>query len=237
MAIEIYSISHAKFKGLVNKTYRAIVPIGSLEQHGAHLPVSTDSLISEKIATLLADKLGCFILPVITYTVSFEHQPMFNVSLKDSTLSRVLCEICVSLSGQGIKEIIFINGHHGNTGVLQYVSQNVNTSIRSGHKIFAINYWDAMHSKLDHAGEVETSLVLAIRPELVKMEKAEPNSRNLFKSRIAYSTLTTAPGSFPELTGNGVWGQPRNASKTKGNKLLREILTNLVRLISELSHQ
>ncbi len=237
MAVQIYNISHAKFRRLVKKTCRAIVPIGSLEQHGPHLPISTDSIISERIASLVADKLGCFVLPVVSYAVSLEHQPMFNVSLKDYTLSRVLCEICISLSGQGIKEIIFINGHHGNTGVLQYISQHVSTSISSEVKVFAINYWNGMHKRLDHAGEVETSLVLAICPDLVKMEMAEPNSKRLLKSRIAYSILTTAPGSFLKLTGNGVWGQPRNASKIKGTKLLREIVINLVQLISELSQQ
>lgn len=237
MAVQIYNISHTTFRRGLKKTCRAIVPIGSLEQHGAHLPISTDSIISERIATLVADELGCFVLPVISYGVSFEHQPMFNVSLKDSTLSKTLCEICVSLSAQGIKEIILINGHHGNTGVLQYLSQNVSTTIHSDIRIFAINYWNAMHKRLDHAGEVETSLVLAISPELVKMEKAEPNSKKLIKSRIAYSTLTTATGSFPKLTGNGVWGQPRKASKLKGNRLLREIVTNLVHVISEVSQQ
>lgn len=237
MAIQIYNITHTKFTRLIKKINRAIVPVGSLEQHGAHLPISTDSLISERIATLVGNELGCFVLPVISYAVSFEHQPMFNVSLKNSTLSRVLCEVCISLSSQGIKEIIFINGHHGNTGVLQYISQNVNSSMRFDTNIFAINYWNGMHKKLDHAGEVETSLVLAICPDLVKMEKAEPNSRKLSKSSIAYSTLTNVPGSFPILTGNGVWGQPRSASKIKGNRLLREIVTNLVQLISELSRQ
>ena len=237
MAIQIYDITHTKFTSLIKKINRAIVPVGSLEQHGAHLPISTDSLISERIATLVANELGCFVLPVISYAVSFEHQPMFNVSLKNSTLSRVLCEVCISLSSQGIKEIIFINGHHGNTGVLQYISQNVNSSMRSDTNIFAINYWNGMHKKLDHAGEVETSLVLAICPDLVKMEKAEPNSRKLSKSSVAYSTLTNVPGSFPILTGNGVWGQPGSASKIKGNRMLREIVTNLVQLISELSRQ
>src|SRR5581483_2246598 len=177
MAIQIYNITDTKFRSLMKKTSRAIVPIGSLEQHGAHLPISTDSLISERIATLVANELGCFVLPVIPYGVSFEHQPMFNVSLMNSTLSRVLCEICISLSSQGIEEIIFINGHHGNIGVLQYISQNVHALRHSDVKVFTINYWNGMHKKLDHAGEVETSLVLAICPELVKMEKAEPNSK------------------------------------------------------------
>ncbi|MFZ0512431.1 MAG: creatininase family protein [Candidatus Nitrosopolaris sp.] len=232
MSVPIYNISHYEFRKCLRKTRRAIVPIGSLEQHGAHLPVSTDSLISERIATLVAEQVKCFVLPVISYGVSFEHLPMFNVSLRNSTLSDLLCEVCVSLSGQGITEIIFINGHHGNTGVLQYISQNVETKIRAS--IFAINYWNVMHRELDHAGEVETSLVLAISPQLVRMDKAEPNFRRLSKSRVAYSTITTTPGSFPKLTGNGVWGEPRSASKEKGERLIKEIVRNLIHIISEL---
>ena len=199
--------------------------------------MSTDSLISERIATLVADEIKSFILPVISYGVSFEHLPMFNVSLRNSTLSDLLCEVCASLSGQGIKEIIFINGHHGNTGVLQYISQNLDAKFSTGFGIFAINYWNGMHRELDHAGEVETSLLLAISPNLVRMDKAEPNLRKLSKSRIAYSSITTIPGSFPKVTGNGIWGDPRSASKEKGETLLNEIVGNLVHIISELPQQ
>jgi creatinine amidohydrolase len=162
---------------------------------------------------------------------------MFNVSLRNSTLSDVLCEVCVSLSSQGIKEIILINGHHGNIGVLQYISQNLDAKIRTKSSIFAINYWSGMHKELDHAGEVETSLVLAISPQLVRMDKAEPNFRRLSKSRIAYSAITTTPGSFPKVTGNGVWGDPRIANKEKGDRLLKEIVGNLVHIISELPQE
>lgn len=237
MSVPIYNMSHYEFRRRLRRTRRAIIPVGSLEQHGAHLPVSTDCLISERIATLVADEVKCFILPVISYGISFEHLPMFNVSLSNSTLSDVLCEVCVSLSSQGIKDIIFINGHHGNTGVLQYISQNLDANFRTNLGIFAINYWSGMHRELDHAGEVETSLVLAISPQLVRMDKAEPNMRKLSKSRIAYSTITTIPGSFPKVTGNGVWGDPRSASKEKGETLLKEIVGNLVHIISELPQQ
>ena len=237
MSVPIYNMSHYEFRRRLRRTRRAIIPVGSLEQHGAHLPVSTDCLISERIATLVADEVKCFILPVISYGISFEHLPMFNVSLSNSTLSDVLCEVCVSLSSQGIKDIIFINGHHGNTGVLQYISQNLDAKFRTNLGIFAINYWSGMHRELDHAGEVETSLVLAISPQLVRMDKAEPNMRKLSKSRIAYSTITIIPGSFPKVTGNGVWGDPRSASKEKGETLLKEIVGNLVHIISELPQQ
>lgn len=237
MSVPIYNITHHEFRRRLRRTRRTIIPVGSLEQHGAHLPVSTDSLISERIATLVADELKCFILPVISFGVSFEHQPMFNVSLRNSTLSEVLCEVCVSLSTQGIRDIVFINGHHGNTGVLQYISQNLDAKIRSNSDIFAINYWNAMHRELDHAGEVETSLVLAIAPQMVAMDRAEPSLKKLSKSSIAYSTVTHTPGSFPKVTGNGVWGDPRAASKEKGDTLLKEIVGNLVQIISEFPQQ
>ena len=237
MSVPIYNISHYEFRKCLKRTRRAIVPVGSLEQHGAHLPVSTDCLISERVATRVADAVKCFVLPVISYGVSFEHLPMFNVSLRNSTLSDVLCEVCVSLSSQGITEIIFINGHHGNIGVLQYISQNLDAKIRTKSSIYAINYWSGMQKELDHAGEVETSLVLAISPQLVRMDKAEPNFKRMSKSRIAYSTITTTPGSFPKVTGNGVWGEPRSASKEKGDRLLKEIVGNLVHIISELPQE
>src|SRR4051812_27426486 len=79
------------FRVTLKKIKRAIIPVGSLEQHGAHLPVSTDSLIAEYLARLLAQKVGAFVLPVISYGVSFEHKPMFNVSLRNSTLNIGLC--------------------------------------------------------------------------------------------------------------------------------------------------
>ena len=234
MSVPIYNISHYGFRKSLKRTRRVIVPVGSLEQHGAHLPVSTDSLISERISLLVAERVKCFILPVISYGVSFEHLPMFNISLRNSTLSDLLCEVCTSLSRQGVREVIFINGHHGNAGVLQYISQNLDAKILDDISIYAINYWNVMHRELDHAGEVETSLVLAISPQLVQMQKAQPNSKKLSKSKIAYSTMTSRPGSFPKETGNGIWGDPRMASKEKGEKLIKEIVRNLMQIISEL---
>jgi creatinine amidohydrolase len=92
-----------------------------------------------------------------------------------------------------------------------------------------------MTSEFDHAGEVETSLVLAIAPELVHMDRALPNSKDLSKSRAAYNSLTNAPGSFPKITGNGVWGDPMKASASKGDKLIKEIIANLTKTIDEIS--
>lgn len=235
MSVPVFGMSEHDFQNALKKTRRAIIPVGSLEQHGSHLPVSTDSLIAEYISRIVAEKVGAFVLPVVSYGVSFEHKPMFNVSLRNSTLSTMICDACVSLAENRIRQIILINGHHGNVGALQYIAQELAGRIPKTVHVHTIHYWHMMKSEFDHAGEVETSLVLAIAPELVRMDRAAPNSKRLSKSKAAYSSITNAPGSFPKITGNGVWGDPRKATAEKGNKLIQEVTTRLARTITELN--
>jgi creatinine amidohydrolase len=235
MSVPVFVMSHRDFKAALRKTRRAIIPVGSLEQHGSHLPVSTDSLIAEYIARLAAEKVGAFVLPVISYGVSFEHTPMFNVSIRNSTLSTLICDACVSLTENRIKEIIVLNGHHGNMGALQYIAQELHGMLPRDVRVHTVNYWHMMKSEFDHAGEVETSLVLAIAPELVRMELAVPNSKKLSKSKAAYNSITNVPGSFPKITGNGVWGDPRKATAAKGEKWIQEIVAGLAKTITELA--
>lgn len=235
MWVQVFGMSEYDFRAGLKKTTRAIIPVGSLEQHGSHMPVSTDSLIAEYVARSAAELLGAFVLPVISYGVSFEHKPMFNVSLRNSTLSTMICDVCISLAENRIKEIIILNGHHGNIGALQYISQELYGRLPANVHVHTIHYWHMMKAEFDHAGEVETSLVLAIAPELVHMERAAQNSKKLSKSKAAYSTITNTPGSFPKITGNGVWGDPRKATAAKGEKWIDEITAGLVRTINELA--
>ena len=234
MSLSVFGMNEHDFRIGLKRIRRAIIPLGSLEQHGAHLPLSTDSIIAEYFARLVAEKIGAFVMPVISYGVSFEHKPMFNVSLRNSTLSTMICDACASLAEMRIRHIIVVNGHHGNTGALQYISQELHNKIARNVNVHAIHYWQMMKRDFDHAGEVETSLVLAIAPELVHMNRAMPNSKKLSKSKAAYSSITNVPGSFPKITGNGVWGNPRKATAAKGETLIKEITSNLARTIIEL---
>ncbi len=236
MSIPVFGMSEHNFRAALRKKIRrAIIPVGSLEQHGMHLPVSTDSLIAEYVARMAAEKVGAFVLPVVSYGVSFEHKPMFNVSLRNSTLSTMLCDMCVSLADNNVKEIIIVNGHHGNMGALQYIAQDLYGKLPKDVSVHTIHYWHMMKREFDHAGEVETSLVLAIAPELVRMNLAAPNSKKLSKSKAAYNSITNAPCSFPKITGNGVWGDPRKATSAKGEKLIQEIVVGLAKTIREFS--
>jgi creatinine amidohydrolase len=236
--MSVFGMSDPEFWGALKKTKRAIIPVGSLEQHGPNLPVSTDALIAEHVSKLVAQKMGALVLPAITYGVSFEHDPMFHVSLRNSTLSALVCDACAALARHGVKEIIIINGHHGNIGALQYIAQDLAGRIADEDDIsvHVLHYWHQMkNDELGHAGEVETSLMLAIAPELVRMDRAQAGTKKLAKSKAAYASIANSPGSFVKITGNGVWGDPKKASAETGQRLLKEITAGLVRTISELA--
>jgi creatinine amidohydrolase len=234
MSVPVMGMSEHDFRLAFRKKKQAIIPVGSLEQHGPHLPVSTDSIIIEHVAQKVAAKTGAFVLPVIAYGVSFEHAPMFNVSVRNEVLSSLVRDACISLAGLGIRSIYVLNGHHGNTGALQYLSQNMRGFVPRGTRVSVLHYWHELGREFDHAGEVETSLMLAIAPETVHMERAVANSRRLAKSRTAYGAMTSEPGSFIRITGNGVWGDPSKATAGKGKAWLNRSVTGLCRAMAEL---
>jgi creatinine amidohydrolase len=189
-----------------------------MEQHGPHLPVSTDVLIAEHVAKRVAPLVGATVMPAIAYGVSFEHRPLFNASVRRSTLAATVGDVCASLAGQGFAQTIVLNGHHGNISALKNIK---------GRSVRVLHYWRYMKQELGHAGEAETSLMLAIAPELVDMKKAVAGARKPVRSAAS----TSRPGSFIRVTGNGVWGDPRTATAEKGNRLLVEITKNLANAI------
>jgi creatinine amidohydrolase len=221
------------FRSSDNSTL-AIIPVGSLEQHGYHLPISTDSIIAERIAREISLQIPSIVLPAIPYGVSFEHLPLFNISINSQVLSTLLTSISVSLIDNGFENIIIINGHHGNVGVLQYLPQNVREVTSKKNLILAVNYWHFLNIPFDHAGHVETSLMLAICPDLVKMELAEKEQDIKQLSNKAKSIFLTGAASIPKITTNGVMGDPTKANKLDGSVMLSNAVTEITRAVNEL---
>ena len=122
-ASELYD---PEFRKLIkSKKQTVIIPVGSLEQHGAHLPITTDSDIVTEIASRLGKKCGFIVLPAVSYGVSFEHEPLFNTSIPQQQFGSYLEDIISSLSKNGIKSIIILNGHHGNISIVERVMSYV----------------------------------------------------------------------------------------------------------------
>ena len=212
-------------KLIKKKKQIAIIPVGSIEQHGPHLPISTDSDIVTEISLQLSDKINGVLLPTINYGISDEHFPFFNLSIKKSTLSRILEDICESLIKNGISRILIINGHYGNLDSLKSFERKQ----KNNRKIKVFSYWKYMYREFDHAGNVETSIMLAISKK-VNMRKAKKGFQTDGMSKKEISKINKlAQKSFPKVTGNGVWGDPTKSSATLGRKIIKEVVNNLVK--------
>lgn len=222
-------LTNADFQKTKSKKSVAIIPVGSIEQHGAHLPVSTDSEIVSYIAKKIADKMNCFLLPTIQYGVSFEHQPLLNLSIPPNTLEKLLTDLCVSLANNGIHRIIILNGHHGNQHALNRIPAKISKKTGLKLQVAVYSYWHFMKRRFDHAGFVETSIMLAISNK-VQMKKAKKGliSENLSKKELVRLSKL-ANKSFVKATKNGIWGDPTKASSKEGKKILDEIVVSLVK--------
>ncbi|PIW32898.1 MAG: creatininase [Nitrosopumilales archaeon CG15_BIG_FIL_POST_REV_8_21_14_020_37_12] len=214
-------------KNIKSKKQVAIIPVGSIEQHGPHLPISTDTDIVTEIANRIAQKNKFLLLPTISYGISYEHAPFFNLSIKESTLRAILTDLCQSLMDNGIKSVFVINGHHGNVKPIKNLGVKLKKTSKNKLKVFPLSYWHFMKREFDHAGFVETSLMLAISKN-VKMNLAKKGliTEKMNKKEIA-RLGRLASRSFPKVTKNGVWGDPTRATKRDGQKILDEIIENI----------
>ena len=229
-ASELYDPEFRKSRK--GKKQSVIIPVGSIEQHGAHLPITTDSDIVTEIASRLAKKCGFIVFPTVNYGISEEHDPFFNISLSKQTVLKILKDIDRSLrKNKSLMRIIFLNGHHGNVESLKSAWKYWGMTDTWAEVTRSYSYWHWMKHEFDHAGFVETSLMLAISDK-VKMKKAKKGftTKGLSKKEIRrISKLSTQPGGFPKVAKNGVWGDPTGATKKDGEKFLAEIVRNLAK--------
>ena len=244
MVKEIKNLNQQSFSNLIKdfKIDTAIIPLGSIEQHGSHLPFSTDSIIVEHLSKSVAQKIKAFLLPTLYYGVSFEHEPFFNISINYNILINFISDICNSLFKQGINRVYVINGHHGNIGILQYIGQNISTKYHKNGKLFYfINYWQMLDKDFDHAGKIETSLMLFICPELVRKEflkkGLELDKKDNKFAKIGINMSINNPGGFIKFTKNGIWGNPLSASGEDGKNMITGIIEKIVLLISDESYK
>lgn len=222
---------------------KAVLPLGSTEYHGKHLPYGSDSLVSTHLAVELAERVeNMLVLPTLFYGMS-QHYASFPIalSLSSDTLMSVLQDIFFSLNRHGINRLLIINGHDGNISPIDSASRE----FRESHPEMRITvleaWWETagellpedtfeVWSGLGHAGEGETSINLAINPELVDMSKARGVVPDLPENvKIKWR--------FEELTPYGVTGDPTKATKEKG-RLMRDVLLEaLVNFVNEMDRR
>ncbi len=224
----------------------ALLPVGSIEQHGPHLPVDTDAFDADYLARQVARACSTprpLVLPLIPYGVSYEHDDFpGTVSIRNDTLSQIVYDIGLSVARGGIKKLVIINGHGGNTPALNYAAQMITSKARifvgvDSGDTSDVDIYKFISTPNDvHAGEIETSTSLVNRPHLVKMDKA-PSSVPQFSSR--YLNFTSRHGvswyaHTQNLSPDGVLGDATRASIEKGRKIWKIMIAHLVALVEDL---
>ncbi len=211
----------------------AILPVGSLEQHGEHLPIATDWLraddIARRIAEQLEDAFGCcYLLPAIAYANSQEHMGMAGtITLRPSTLALVIEDIVLSLRHHGIRRIVILTTHGGNW-IIKPTIRDLNFRYPDLRVIHADGPLLSEREKMPHeihAGAGETSAILAIRPELVKGRSPDYSA--------PYGQEWNDYAGFDITTETGVWGEPSQADPQRYVTGIAELVEHRVRYIRE----
>lgn len=231
-----------------------VLPLGAVEQHGPHLPVSVDrDLIDAVTARMLAaleEDQAVLVLPTLAVTKSNEHLSFpGTLSLGAETLLAVLRDMCGSVARAGVRRLVLFNGHGGNTALLQVAAREMRVNL---NLIVVVCGWggfaetDGVIDSADwardlHAGDSETSAMLALRPDLVNMEKAKDFRAAYFAwerefKRIGLTGQPAIPGWIIEdLNPDGACGNAAAATADKGRSLLDSAGRNFAAFLREFS--
>lgn len=226
-----------------------VVPLGSTEQHGLHLPLGTDAILGEAIGDRVARALGNALLaPAIAIGCSEHHMDFAgSLTLSKETFSAVVADICRSLAHHGFGHIALIPTHGGNFAPLAKAVKAIRPEL-SGVNLIA--YTDLMgfmdeifrvgkalevtpEQAGGHSGEFETSLMLTVRPDLVAMDAAQPG---YVGDQLSIAAVVFEKG-FRAASENGVLGDPSNASAANGESYLAALTDLLVGFIKAHKHK
>ncbi len=234
--------------GSVSRDTICVLPLGATEHHGMHLPVATDQLIADALAARLdaACSNQLLIMPGLPATCS-EHHMGFpgTLSLDHETFANVVTQLVSSAASHGFRRFFLLNAHGGNMAIGGVIVEQLSARLPKAEVVFGT--WFRMAAKqlthlvegdypaVGHACEFETSLILAIRPELVDKsaivdEGIAPTSP-LLKADLLTGGPTVRSQSFNQISTTGVWGKPSLATAEKGQAILQIVIPAIKDLI------
>ena len=239
------------FSRLPHERLIAVLPLGAIEQHGPHLPLSVDALVAEELARRLADALPedspAILLPTQTIAKSNEHlRYPGTLTLSAETLVAAWCEIGACVARTGVRKIVLLNAHGGNVPVMDIVARE----LRVRHDMLAVcvNWWglglpegllDASERKHGiHAGDMETSVMLALDPANVDMAKARDFRPRTQAWETNHRHISLGQGARPawqiqDLHPAGACGNAAAASAPKGEAILAFAVERLVEVLDD----
>ena len=245
-------MSWPEIKQAVKEKRVPLIPVGSTEQHGPHLPTKTDAFLAYQVCNAAAKRIPemTVVMPVVSYGYN-EHHLDFpaTIHIDHETLIRFVIDIGKSLAHHGFEKIIIVNGHGSNTAPMEIAARRITLetpAICASCVYISLNQevFRLLEGESGHAGELETSLMLFLAPELVDMSKARRNW-DFPKSKFIRWGIEKGQEDFgvsggkvqfmdwwSRMSSTGVLGDPTKASREKGEKafdLLVDALTEFIR--------
>ena len=232
----IEELTMPEFVAGLEKTRTVLIPFGATEEHGPHLPLSTDTLHATEVGRKLAARRPIFIAPPIPYGVcrSTSCHPG-TISIRTETLKALAFDIVSSLYGQGLRTFVLLTGHAGGTHLSALIDVGEELLVRFADCRIAVLTEYMLAAKEgrglietegdSHAGEIETSRILHSHPQLVKGTAAR-EFPDFPPGILVRNKRRYWPG--------GVWGDPGKASAEKGARLEELVVAALERLIDQL---
>ena len=236
--LEVQHLTAADYKA--SPFEKVILPLGSLESHGPHLPFDTDALTAYLIALDIAARVPkTAVLPPVNYGVSEHYKEFpFTVSLQFETAIALIRDILESVYREGIRKVFIMNGHDGNIAPIEVAARSAKVS-HPDFKIVSLDAWWKMvgdlvppgffevWNGLGHGGEGETSICLALFPELCDPDKAA----GVVPTLPPYIDIKWR---FSELTNTGASGDPTKGTRDKGLKMCQILVDTVVQLLTDL---
>ena len=227
-----------EFHDGLQKTRTVLLPIGATEEHGPHLPLGTDTFQAADVCRQLAMRRSIFVAPAIPYGVcrsTIDHPG--TISIKTETLKYLIKDVVIALYRQGLRNIVILSGHAGRTHNAALIDagefliqslEDLNMAVVTEYDL-AKNSGAGLIETIDdsHAGEIETSRMMATRPEMVK-GFAAPEFPKFPSHILVRNKLRFWPG--------GVWGDPQKATVGKGRKIEALVVDSLDQLVQELEN-
>ena len=234
----------------------AVLPVAATEQHGPHLPLSVDQLLIDGVVQACLPQLGpdlpVLFLPTQQVGYSPEHSRFpGTLTLSSATLAAIWIELGQCVVGSGLKKLLLLNSHGGQVSVMDIVARELRT--RCDLIVYSCSWWnlplgatttglfsDAEHRFGVHGGEIETSMMLALRPELVKMPLAQDFKSSSALRAAAYPILGNGTSAklgwqMQDYNPAGAAGNAAAATADKGRAVLAAAGQQLAALLAELS--
>jgi len=224
-----------------------VLPIGTVEQHGPHLPLTVDMQIPARIASALAEEVDGIVAPAISYGARSQPRsgggPGFagTISVRGSVLTDYLQDVIAGYISSGFRAIVILNGHYENEAFLfEALELCRQTGQLEGARVVTVSWWSLVSEELlkkvfgdsfvgwhaEHAGACETSLMLHLRSDLVGATRVD-------NARPPRAGVYSFPIDSAKLSNRGVLGSSSPASAAAGRALYDEICSNLVTLVRE----